>query len=87
MANQLTNVEPIRPRIPFTIDGQLYTTDNLSQRASALLQLAGLDPATFDLGEPVGKEHPETRRFAGDEVVEIVKGARFISICQSARVA
>ena len=87
MANQPTNVEPIRRRIPFTIDGQPYTTDDLSQRASAVLQLAGLDPATFDLGELVGKERPKTKRFADDEVVEIVKDARFISIRQSAQVA
>ena len=87
MTNKPNNVESIRRKIPFTIDGQPYTTDDLSQRASALLQLAGLDPATFDLGELVGKEHPETRRFADDEIVKIVKNARFISIRQSAPVA
>ena len=87
MPNRPTNVEPIRRPIPFTIDGQPYTTDDLNQRASKLLQLAGLDPATFDLGELVGKEHPETRRFTDDEVVKIVKDARFISIRQSAQVA
>ena len=87
MANRPTNVDPIRRRIPFTIDGQPYSTDDLSQRASALLKLAGLDPTTFDLGELVGKDHPETKRFADDEVVEIVKDARFISIRQSAPVA
>ena len=87
MANKPTNVEPIRRRIPFTIDGQPYTTDDLSQRASALLKIAGLDPATFDLGELVGKDHPETKRFIDDEVVKIVKDARFVSIRQSAPVA
>ena len=51
-----SNIESIRRRIPFTIDGQPYTTNDLSQRASALLRLAGLDPAIFDLGELVGKE-------------------------------
>ena len=76
-----------RRRIPFTIDGQSFNTDDLSQRASALLRLAGLDPATFDLGQLVGKEHPETRRFADDEVVTIVKDARFVSIRESATVA
>ena len=85
MAN--TDIQPIRRRIPFTIDGQLYTTDELRQRASALLKLAGLDPAIFDLGELVGKDHSETKRFADDEVVKIVKDARFISIRQSAQVA
>ena len=77
----------IQRRIPFTIDGQPFTTDDLSQRASALLRLAGLDPAAFDLGQLVGKEHPETRRFDDDEVVTIVKDARFVSIRESATVA
>ena len=81
------NIEPIRRRIPFTIDGQPYTTSDLSQRASALLRLAGLDPAIFDLGELVGKERPQTKRFTDDELVAIVKDASFISIRQSAPVA
>ena len=76
-----------RRRIPFTIDGQPFTTDDLSQRASELLRLAGLDPAIFDLGELVGKERPQTERFADDEIVNVVKDARFISIRQSAPVA
>lgn len=82
-----TDLKPSERHIPFTIDGQPFTTDDLSQHASALLRLAGLDPAIFDLGELVGKEHPETKRFADDEVVTIVKDARFISIRQSAPVA
>ena len=82
-----SNIEPIRRRIPFTIDGQAFTSDDPSQRASALLRLAGLDPAIFDLGELVGKERPQTKRFADDEIVSIVKDARFISIRQSAPVA
>ena len=76
-----------RRRIRFTIDGQSFTTDDLSQRASALLRLAGLDPATFDLGQLVGKEHPQTKRFEDDKVVTIVKDARFVSIRESATVA
>ena len=76
-----------RRHIPFTIDGQPFTTDDLSQRASALLRLAGLDPAAFDLGEVVGKEHLKTKRFADDEIVSIVKDARFVSIRHSATVA
>ncbi len=82
-----SNVEQFRRRIPFTIDGQAFTTDDLSQRASALLRLAGLDPAIFDLGELVGKENPRTKRFEDEEIVSIVKDARFVSIRQSAQVA
>ncbi len=46
-----------------------------------------VDPSTFDLGELVGKEHPQTKRFADDAIVSIVKDARFMSIRQSAPVA
>ena len=82
-----SNFQPSRRLIPFTIDGQPFTTDDLSQHASALLRLASLDPVIFDLGELVGKEHPQTKRFADDEIVNIVKDARFVSIRQSAPVA
>ena len=82
-----TKLELNRRQIPFTIDGQPFSTDDLSQPASALLRLAGLDPAIFDLGELVGKERPQTKRFADDETVNITKDARYISIRQSAPVA
>lgn len=87
MADKPSNVKPIGRRIPFTIDGKAYTTDKPTQRASELLQLAGLDPKTFDLGELVGKERPSTKRFVDEELVEIDKDARFISIRESAPVA
>ena len=75
-----------RRTIPFTIDGESFETSDPSQRASALLELAGLDPALFDLGELVGKERPKTRRFADADIVTIHKDARFVSIRQSAPV-
>ena len=82
-----SSIEPFRRTIPFTIDGKPFTTDDPSQRASALLQLAGLDPAIFDLGELVGKEHPKPKRYNDDEIVNITKDARFVSIRQKAPVA
>ena len=87
MANQSTDVERIRRRIPFTIDGQPFTTDVRRHQASGLLRLASLDPATFDLGELVGPGHRRTRRFADDEFITVVKDAQFISIRESAPVA
>ena len=72
--------------IPFSIDGQPFTTDDISQKASALLRLAGLDPANYDLGELQGKERPQPKRFDDDEVVVIEKDARFVSIRQKADV-
>lgn len=74
-------------KIPFTIDGELFTTSDPSQKASELLRLAGLDPANYDLGELQGKEQPVTKRFDDDELVEIEKDTRFVSIRQKAPVA
>ena len=68
--------------IPFTIDGQPFTTSDISQKASALLRLAGLDPANYDLGELKSKENPNTKSYADDDLVEIEKDARFVSIRQ-----
>ena len=73
--------------IPFTIDGQPFTTDDISQKASALLHLAGLDPTNYDLGELQGKDHPEPKRFDDNEIVVIEKDARFVSIRQKGPVA
>lgn len=73
--------------IPFTIDGEPFTTDDLSQKASALLRLAGLDPANYDLGELQGKEQPQTKKFDDDDLVIIEKDARFVSIRQKGTVA
>ena len=81
-----TSTVPTRRKIPFTIDGQPFETDDLSQRASALLRLTGLDPANYDLGEIKGKDRPETKRFNDDDIVEIEKDARFVTIREQAQV-
>ena len=82
-----SNVVELGRLIPFTIDGDPYETADLSQRADALLRLAGRDPAAFDLGEIEGKDRPHTKRYTDDNVVAIRKDARFVSIRQSAPVA
>ena len=82
-----SNVVELGRLIPFTIDGDPYETADLSQRADALLRLAGRDPAAFDLGEIEGKDRPHTKRYTDDEIVSIRKDARFVSIRQSAPVA
>ena len=73
--------------IPFTIDGQPFTTEDISQTASALLRLAGLDPANYDLGELEGKERPHTKHYEDNDIVTIEKDARFVSIRQKGDVA
>lgn len=81
------NVVPLGRLVPFTIDGESYETADPSQRAADLLLLAGRDPGAFDLGEIEGKDRPRTRKYRDDEIVEIRKDARFVSIRQSAPVA
>lgn len=81
------NVVELGRLIPFTIDGDPYETADIRQRAAALLVLAGRDPAAFDFGEIEGKDRPHTKRYRDDELVEIHKDARFVSIRQSAPVA
>ena len=84
---EASNIEPIRRPIPFTIDGQPFATSDINQKASALLRLAGLDPAIYDLGELQGKERPQPKRFDDDELVVIEKDARFVSIREKSDVA
>ena len=84
--SDITETVPTRRKIPFTIDGQQFETDDLSQKASELLRLAGLDPANYDLGEIKGKDRPETKRFNDDDLVEIEKDARFVTIREKASV-
>ena len=84
---EVQSLEVPRRSIPFTIDGQPFTTDDVSQKASDLLLLAGLNPDLYDLGEIRGKDRPETKRFDDEEVVEIQKDAKFVSIRQTADVA
>ena len=76
-----------RRSIPFSIDGQPFTTDDISQRASALLHLAGLDPANYDLGELQGKDRPQTKRYDDNDLVVIEKDARFVSVREKGPVA
>lgn len=80
------NVHDLARDIPFTIDGQSFTTRDRRQVAADLLRLAGLDAAMYDLGEFHGQS-PQTRRFADDAVVIVRPKARFVSIRHSADVA
>ena len=87
MMTDPSNVAELGRLVPFTIDGDQYETADVSQWASALLRLAGRDPAAFDLGEIEGKDRPHTKRYSDDDIVAIRKDARFVSIRQSAPVA
>ena len=80
------NIAGLYREVPFTIDGQPFTTCDRRQPARALLELAGLDPTLFDLGE-VRAPKAATRRYADDDVVKIRPGAKFVSIRECADVA
>ena len=79
------DTEPRRP-IRFSIDGQLYSTEEPRQKAAALLEMAGLDPAVFDLGE-IQSRTSQPKWFADNDEVTIEEGARFVSIREKADVA
>lgn len=72
--------------IEFTIDGRTFTTTEPHQTAAALLQLAGLDPRGYDLGELHAKQ-PEPTRYKDDRKVRIQDGDRYVSIRERATVA
>ncbi len=76
-----------RRLIPFKIDGVGYTTDDVSQRAAALLRLADLEPEVYDLVQLVGKDNPRRKKYNDDDLVEIEKDAQFVSLRQSAPVS
>lgn len=82
----MDNVSELHRRIHFTIDGRPYATTDHKQPARDLLQLGGLDPAHFDLGELKG-QRPEPVRYSDDTIVEIHDKARFVSIRHRADVA
>jgi len=82
----MDNVSELHRRIEFTIDGRTYKTTDREQPARELLQLAGLDPARFDLGELQG-HRPDPVRYSDDAIVEIHNKARFVSIRHRADVA
>ena len=74
-----------RPReIPFTVDGERYTTTDREQPAADILQLAGLDPELFDLGELRGGQKPKTKHYVDEALVRIRRHARFVSIRECA---
>lgn len=78
--NQIVNLEDgdrfvARQNLRFAIDGETFRSYDDDQAASALLRLAGLDPAAFDLarvGSPTS--------FPDDEIVTIVDGDEFVTV-------
>jgi hypothetical protein len=66
------------------IDGRPFTTVDDDQEAAALLRLAGLDPASYDLGII---KHGKTERFPDVQLIKLHNGEEFVTIRQQAPVA
>ena len=72
--------------VRITIDGRPFEVEpGRHETASDLLQLAGLNPAGYDLAEVLG--HGQIRQFRDDQVVDVRAHEKFVSIRQSAPVA
>ena len=84
--SEAENVTELHRPVDFTIDGRPERTTVRRQTAADLLRLAGLDPASYDLGQFHGHDHTPTR-FRDDEVIDIHQGDRFVSIRCHADVA
>ena len=71
--------------ITITIDGHAFTTGDVDQDAAALLRLAGLDPATYDLATLGHDGEPKVYR--DDKHIHLKDGDAFVTVRQSAPVA
>ncbi|MFN8191849.1 MAG: hypothetical protein U0R78_15695 [Nocardioidaceae bacterium] len=71
--------------ITLTIDGQSYVTRDDDQEAAALLRLAGVDPAQYDLAKL--KHHGEPKVYRDEKVINLKDGDAFVTVRQSAPVA
>lgn len=66
-----------RRRLRFTIDGEPQSSYDDDQTASALLRLAGVDPAGYDLARIMPGGGTET--FRDEQIVKIKNGDEFVT--------
>jgi len=66
-----------RQRLRFTIDGEPQSSYDDDQTASALLRLAGVDPAGYDLARIMPGGGTET--FRDEQIVKIKNGDEFVT--------
>ena len=83
--NGYENNGPHGRRVTITIDGVSFTTAKDHEQASALLWMAGVDPAQYDLA--MVKQHGQTEVFGDDKVINLKNGDAFVTVRQSAQVA
>ncbi|MBC2586914.1 multiubiquitin domain-containing protein [Rhodococcus aetherivorans] len=81
----MADMHESRKKITITIDGQPFTTRDDDQEAAALLRLAGLDPAQYDLAKI--KHNGEPKIYRDEKVIDLKDGDAFVTVRQSAPVA
>jgi hypothetical protein len=72
-------------KMTITIDGVSYATRDDDQEAAALLRLAGVDPAEYDLAKIM--HNGETKVYRDEKVLNLHDGDAFVTVRQSAQVA
>jgi len=66
-----------RRKVRFTIDGEQHASYDDDQSAAALLRMAGLNPAEYDLALVPTTGAPQS--FKDDELVRIANGDEFVT--------
>ncbi|MDN4175833.1 MULTISPECIES: hypothetical protein [Nocardioides] len=79
----MTNDKKPPQTITFTVDNVEFTVSEKHQTAGAILTLAGLDPAMYDLA----KLHGDGEAFKDDQQVIVQDGDDFVTVRASAPVA
>jgi hypothetical protein len=74
-----------RKKLTISIDGVNHVTRDDDQEAAALLRLAGVDPAQYDLAKI--KHNGETKVYRDEKVIDLEDGDAFVTVRQSAQVA
>lgn len=74
-----------RKALTISIDGISHTTSDDDQEAAALLRLAGVDPAQYDLAKI--RRDGEPKVYRDSQVIDLEDGDAFVTVRQSAPVA
>lgn len=77
--------QELRKKITITIDGRPFVTRDDDQEAAALLRLAGVDPAQYDLAKI--KHNGDTKLYRDEKVIDLKDGDAFVTVRKSAPVA
>lgn len=65
-------------KLKITIDSESYTTRDDDQEGAALVRLAGLDPASYDIAKV--KANGELHVYRDGEVIDLADGEKFVTV-------